>query len=658
MGKQCLHRGTRRGNRIVTSPGDIQSRAGFQNRSGNGKNPRKLGSIDLSRTTPISVPSQQRPSALAGLRQVLRDAWAMTYPYWLSEDRWAARGLLLAVIALNLGTVYINVLLNKWNNTFYDALQAKNYTVFLHQLIRFSWLACLFIIFTAYQFYLNQMLQIRWRRWLTERYLHGWLTDAAYYRMQFAASEADNPDQRIADDVPQFIASTLTLSIGGMRAVVTLISFVAILWGLSGTLTIPGSSMKLPGYLVWAALLYALVGTWLTDWIGRPLVRLNFDQQRYEADFRFNLVRFRDNAEGVALYHGEADEFRTFRERFSHIIGNWWSIMRQQKRLTWLTAGYGQAAIIFPIVVVAPRYFRGQILLGGLMQTASAFGQVQDSLSFIVSSYTDIAAWRAVVERLAGFKSALKVAHIQAATKGGIHLVDGNGGGLIVDRVELDLPNGQPLIADVNFSLARGESALVSGPSGVGKSTLLRAIAGIWLFGRGEIRMPSNPRVLFLPQKPYLPIGTLREAVSYPMQASGVDDASLREALDAVGLKDLAGKLDEMSHWTLQLSPGEQQRIAFARALAQKPDWLFLDEATSAVDEPTEARLYRLLRDRLPWTTLFSVGHRATLRSFHDRQLFVQPESNGPASIVELSASAASKSVERSGSLTAPCIRA
>ena len=606
----------------------------------------------MSRTTPISVPSQQRPFAIAGLRQVLRDAWAMTYPYWLSEERWAARGLLLAVIALNLGTVYINVLLNKWNNTFYDALQDKNYAVFLHQLIRFSWLACLFIIFTVYQFYLNQMLQIRWRRWLTERYLHGWLTDAAYYRMQFAASEADNPDQRIADDVPQFIASTLTLGIGGMSAVVTLISFVTILWGLSGTLTIPSSSMKLPGYLVWAALLYALVGTWLTDWIGRPLVRLNFDQQRYEADFRFNLVRFRENAEGVALYHGEADELRTFRKRFSHIIGNWWSIMRQQKRLTWLTAGYGQAAIIFPIVVVAPRYFRGQILLGGLMQTASAFSQVQDSLSFIVSSYTDIAAWRAVVERLAGFKSALKVAHIQAATKGGIHLVDGNGGGLIVDRVELDLPNGQPLIADVNFSLARGESALVSGPSGIGKSTLLRAIAGIWPFGRGEIRMPSNPRVLFLPQKPYLPIGTLREAVSYPMQASGVDDASLREALDAVGLKDLAGKLDEMSHWTLQLSPGEQQRIAFARALVQKPDWLFLDEATSAVDEPTEARLYRLLRDRLPWTTLFSIGHRATLRSFHDRQLFVQPDSNGPASIVELSASAASKSVERSGSLS------
>jgi putative ATP-binding cassette transporter len=560
----------------------------------------------------------------------------MTHPFWFSEYRWAARGLLLAVVALNLAIVYINVLLNKWNNTFYDALQDKNYAVFLHQLIRFSWLAGLFIVFAVYQFYLNQMLQIRWRRWLTERYLRGWLTEGAYYRMQFVAGEADNPDQRVAEDVPQFIASTLNLGIGGMRAVVTLISFVAILWGLSGTLTLPGSSLRLPGYLVWAAILYALAGTWLTDWIGRPLVRLNFDQQRYEADFRFNLVRFRENAEGVALYHGEADELRTFRERFGSIVRNWWDIMRQQKRLTWLTSGYGQAAIIFPLIVVAPRYFKGQILLGGLMQTASAFGEVQDSLSFIVSSYTDIAAWRAVVERLAGFQRSLELAHNQAATKVGIRHADGNGAGLIVDGVELDLPGGQPLIEDVNLSLKPGESALLSGPSGVGKSTLLRAIAGIWPFGRGEIRVPSNTRLLFLPQKPYLPIGTLREAVSYPMPPGGVDDTNLREAIESVGLPELAGRLDDSSHWALQLSPGEQQRIAFARALVQKPDWLFLDEATSAVDEPTEARLYRLVRDRLPRTTLFSVGHRATLRPFHDRQLYVQPDGDGPASIVEV----------------------
>jgi putative ATP-binding cassette transporter len=573
----------------------------------------------------------------------------MTRPYWFSKDGWAASGVLLAVVALNLGVVFINVLLNKWNNTFYDALQNKDYAIFLHQLILFSVLAGAFIILTVYQLYLNQMLQIRWRSWFTDRYLRAWLTESTYYRMQFLAGGADNPDQRVAEDINLFISSTLNLAIGGLRAVVTLISFVDILWGLSGALTISvgGSPITLPGYLVWAALLYALAGTWFTSWIGRPLARLNFDQQRYEADFRFGLVRFRENAEGVALYHGEADELRAFHERFASVVRNWWDIMRQQKRLTWFTAGYGQAAAVFPFLVVAPRYFRGQIHLGGLMQTAAAFGQVQDSLSYIVSSYADIAAWRSVVERLAGFQRALELARIQTATSVGIRHADRDGEGLILDGLEVDLPGGQPLVTNVNLSLGRGDSALLCGPSGAGKSTLLRAIAGIWPFGSGEIRMPSNSRVLFLPQNPYLPIGTLREVVSYPTPAGGVDEATLRQVLKAVGLPDLARKLDENSHWALQLSPGEQQRIAFARALAQKPDWLFLDEATSSVDEATEAFLYRLVRNQLPGTTLFSIGHRSTLRRFHARQLLLQPDGEGPASIVEATAVEATASDAR-----------
>src|SRR5712664_3779744 len=311
------------------------------------------------------------------LRQLLRDAWGLAGPYWRSEDRWAARGLLVVVVALTLGIVYINVLINRWNNTFYNALQDKNYSVFVHQLIRFSWLAGLYIVVAVYQLYLNQMLQIRWRRWLTERYLQAWLADGAYFRMQLAAGDTDNPDQRIAEDLQLFVSGTLALAIGGLRAVMTLVSFVAILWGLSGSVTIPlgHASFALPGYMVWAALVYAIIGTWVTSRIGRPLVRLNFDQQRYEADFRFGLVRFRENAEGVALYHGEADELRAFHERFASVVRNWLDIMRQQKRLTWFTAGYRQAAAVFPFLVVAPRYFRGQILLGGLMQTAAAFGQ-------------------------------------------------------------------------------------------------------------------------------------------------------------------------------------------------------------------------------------------------------------------------------------------
>ena len=570
-------------------------------------------------------------------RRLARDSWAIARPYWFSEDRWPALGLLVVVIALTLGLVYVNVLINRWNSTFYNALQDKNYAIFVHQVIRFSWLTIAYIVVAVYQLYLNQMLLIRWRRWLTERYLRAWLTDRAYYRIQLAGGESDNPDQRIADDVRLFVSSSLGLAIGGLRAAVTLVSFVAILWSLSGPLhvSLGGISVTVPGYMVWAALVYAVVGTWLTDRVGRPLVRLNFDQQRYEADFRFGLVRFRENTEGVALYGGEAAELRGFRERFANVVGNWWGIMRRQKRLTWLTAGYAQVAVVFPFVVAAPRYFRGEIPLGGLVQTATAFAQVQDALSFIVSTYTDIAEWRAVVQRLSGFERALQQASLEPARGSGIARVDGDAGRLSLDGVEVDRPDGQPLIADVTLSLARGDTALLSGPSGVGKSTLVRALAGIWPFGRGQVHVPRDARLLFLPQKPYLPLGTLRHVVSYPGAGSSVTDAVLRDSLDAVGLPALAGRLDEAGNWALLLSPGEQQRIAFARALVHQPDWLFLDEATSAVDEATEARLYRLVNERLAATTVVSVGHRTTLRRFHARRLAVQPNGRGPAAVVD-----------------------
>ena len=588
----------------------------------------------------VTAPHHAEAPAITRLHRLLPTAWAIIRPYWSSEERWAAWGLLLLVVALTLGMVYFSVLFNQWNNMFFTALQDRNNAVFLQQLIRLSWLVGLTIFFAVYQLYLSQMLEIRWRRWLTERYLRAWLADGAYYRMQLVARETDNPDQRIAEDVHLLISHTLTLLIGGLRALVTLVAFVAILWALSGALTVPlgGSSLTLPGYMVWAAILYAIAGTWLTHWIGRPLVRLNYDKQRCEADFRFGLVRFRENTEGVALYGGEADELRGFRGRFEAVATNWWDIMRRQKRLTYFTSGYEQAAWIFPSVVAAPRYFTGELTLGGLIQTIGAFSQVQASLSFFVQSYKQIAEWCSVVERLSGFERALERVRIQAATGGGVRRADGDVTHLTVEGVDLYLPDGQPLIANVNLSLLRGDTVLLGGASGSGKSTLFRAFAGIWPFGRGEIRGPRDRHVLFLPQKPYLPIGTLRDVVSYPMPAGGVDDVTLREALEAVGLRELAVRLNEAGHWALQLSPGEQQRIAFARALIQKPDWLFLDEATSAVDEATEARLYRLVRERLAGTTVFSVGHRATLRSFHSRQLLVRANGNGPSSIVEVTA--------------------
>jgi len=575
-----------------------------------------------------------RPS----LWRTLPHAWAMIRPYWSSDDRWAARALLLGVVLLTLAMVYLTVLLNQWNNAFYSALQDKNMAAFRGQLFRVTYLITIFIFLAVYQVYLNQMLEIRWRRWLTDRYLRAWLTDNAYYRMQLQASETDNPDQRIAEDVQLLATHTLGLFTGGLRASVTLVTFVAILWGLSGSLTVTvwDVDVRLPGYMVWVAVLYAILGTWVTDWLGRPLVRLNFDRQRYEADFRFSLVRFRENTEGVALYRGEADELRGFRARFEDVVRNWWGIMLRQKRMTYFTSGYGLGAWIVPSIVAAPRYFRGELGLGGLMQTSQAFQQVQDALSFFVQSYKEIAAWCAVVERLAGFDRTLDRVLKQEVS--GFRRVDGQPGQLSVAGLDLYRPDGQILLANVNLTVRRGDSVLLTGASGSGKSTLVRAIAGIWPFGRGEIRAARDARILFLPQRPYLPIGVLRDVVAYPMGGSGVDDAALREALELVGLNELAARLDESSHWALRLSPGEQQRIAVARALIQKPEWLFLDEATSAVDEASEARLYRLLRERLPDTAVFSVGHRATLHSFHARRLVIQLAGNGPGSIVELPA--------------------
>ena len=580
--------------------------------------------------------SDARP--ITHLRQFLVDSWRLAKPYWFSEDRWAARGLLAIVVAMNLGLVYINVLVNKWQNTFFNAIQEKNAEVFFRQLWVFTGLALAFIAVAVYQLYLNQMLQIRWRRWLTDRYLNAWLHDRTYYRMQLVAGEADNPDQRIAEDVRLFVTRSLSLSLQFLSAVTTLISFVGILWILSGPIKLPWLGWTVPGYMVWAALIYSILGTWLTEKVGRRLVRLEFDQQRYEADFRFSLVRFRENTEGVALYRGERDEMDNFRTRFVRVVANWRDIMSLQKRLTGFTVGFGQLAVVFPFVVAGPRFFAGEIALGGLMQTAQAFGQVQTALSLIVDYqlYPQIAEWRAVVNRLVGFEAAMARSR---PVPGAEHIERDEGTeGISLEGVDLHLPDGQPLLQGAMTRIGGGETVLLTGPSGAGKSTLFRAIAGIWPFGRGRITVPPDARVLFLPQKPYLPIGTLREVVSYPMRSAGFPDDSLREALEAVGLPKLVARLDESTHWALQLSPGEQQRIAFARAIVQKPDWLFLDEATSAVDEATEQRLYALVKKRLPNTTVISIGHRPTLGAFHDRRLVVNPQGDRAASLEDVPA--------------------
>jgi putative ATP-binding cassette transporter len=557
-------------------------------------------------------------------RAFLRDLWALTRPYWHSEERWMARGLLAAVVGLNLGLVYINVQINYWQNDFYNSLQDRDIDAFYELLLRFSLLAAAYIATAVYQLYLNQMLQIRWRRWLTDGYLEAWTSERNYYRMQLTDPGTDNPDQRIAEDLALFVDKTLNLTLGLLSAVVTLASFVTILWTLSGALrfTLGGTEVSIPGYMVLAALVYAAVGTWLAHLIGYPLAGLNFDQQKFEANFRFSLVRFRENAEGIAIYGGEGDELRGLRRRFRDIVDNWWAIMRRQKKLMWFQSGYGQVAIIFPYVVAAPRYFSGAISLGGLMQTASAFGQVQDALSWFVSAYVQLAQWKATVDRLTSFRAATARARADSRSHG--IALERAADALAARNVELCLPDGRRLLEPFDATVHAGETVLVTGPSGSGKSTLFRAIAGIWPFGSGSVAKPAA-RVLFLPQKPYLTIGTLREQLSYPAAPDAFDDDAYRAALEDCGLARFAGRLDEQQHWAQVLSPGEQQRIAFARTLLHRPQWLFLDEATSSLDEESEARLYRLLKEKLPGTTVVSIGHRPTLARFHDRRWRIEP---------------------------------
>ena len=550
-------------------------------------------------------------------RQFFRDVWYLTKSYWQSEEKKKAFFLLSCIIALTLGVVYMLVLLNQWNNSFYSALQNYDAKKIFDELIHFSWLAAIYILLAVYSYYLQQTLILNWRRWLTTRFIDIWLQNKTYYNLQMFGKDTDNPDQRISEDVRQFVEMTLSFGIGILKAFCTFASFVVILYNLSGSLsfTFMGKTWTINGYMLWASLLYSVIGTYITHIVGRKLVKINFIQQKYEADFRFSMIRLRESAESVAFYRGEAQEGSVFKQRFKMLLDNFWKLVNKQKQLVFLNSGYSQIAIIFPFVVAMNRYLTKEVTLGGLMQVASAFGRVQDSLSYFVDMYSSIAQWQAVVMRLTYFGRHMHEVSQQAER---FHVERFAAADVVkVSNMQINLPDGKPLLENLSFTLHPGHNVLIRGVSGSGKSTLLRAISGIWPFVDGKIFLPERDKLMFIPQKPYLPLGILRAALNYPGNKP-IDDTELIYLMDLCQIGYLKDKLDLEADWSHVLSVGEQQRLAFVRAHIQQPQWLFLDEATSALDEETEATMYSLLQERLPQTTVVSVGHRSTLNKYHE----------------------------------------
>jgi putative ATP-binding cassette transporter len=592
-----------------------------------------------------------RAEKFVTFKATARKVWALSLPYFQSEHKWMARGMLTGIVLLNLASVYMLVQYNDWYRVFYDSLETRNQPVFWQQLGRFTLIAFALIIIAVYKFYLTQLLIVRWRTWMTGHYLDRWLSHQAFYKLELARygggavltaaapgkagdqTSPDNPDQRIQEDLDLFTTRTISLTMGLLNAVVTLVSFVGILWTLSGEFgfTLGGTHYVIPGFMVWAAVVYCIVGSVLTHYIGRPQIALNFRQQRLEADFRHHMVRVREYSESIALDRGETVERRQLGLRFGDVLSNYISLIKAQKRLIWFTSFFGQAAVVFPFVVSAPRFFSGAIKLGDLMQISSAFGQVQDSLSWLVDNYSSLASWRATTDRLTSFEE-----NMSALAAGGSSAVTLQGNAVSTQDLSLALPGGAVLADHLNLQVSAGDSVLFSGPSGSGKSTLFRALAGIWPFKNGQVTRPAD--AMFLPQRAYFPNGPLRDALAYPEPASAYSDEALQQALRDALLPHLTGHLDQQDAWSQKLSGGEQQRLAIARVLLKKPAWVFADEATSALDEPAEKALYQklLAQVRQAGGAMVSIAHRPAVAAFHDRRWELEKAPEGASALYRL----------------------
>jgi putative ATP-binding cassette transporter len=558
-------------------------------------------------------------------------------PYFVSDEKWSAWGMAAAVVALTLLQIGIQIRLNWWNKDFFDALEQRNWDAFIGQMLLFAGWASAGMITAVYQLYMKQLLQLHWRRWVTNRLVHAWLEDGRHYQLSFLGPHGiDNPDQRISENVRNACEMATEFALGVMNAVLTLVSFVGILWVVSGALTleIGGTKLEIPGYMVYAAVIYAILGSGLTWLVGRPIVAANLRQTAAEADYRFALMRLREYSESVALIRGEPDEIISLHGFFGRVIDATRYLMRTQRRLMWLTSGYGMVGMVFPTLVASPRYFSGAITLGGLMQITGAFVQVQGSLTWFVDNFPRLAEWRSHVERLLELEQVLGTtldAMGEDEESVSIVVVEENQEEeqLAFEALQIAHSDGSVVIAEANAKIARGERVLIVGDSGSGKSTLFRAIAGLWPWGAGTIYLPPRGQMMFMPQRPYLPLGSLRAAVTYPAPPKKFSKKAVRAVLDRVGLGQLADRLDEQERWDKVLSGGEQQRVAFARLLLHKPGWVFLDEATSALDDDSQNAMLQLLRDELPDSTVISIAHRPGMEQFHERTLGLVKSARG-----------------------------
>lgn len=563
----------------------------------------------------------------------IRNFFRLTKTWLKAPDRGDAR-LLIAVLLLLTGVqVGIQIMFNLWNRDFFNALENRDGIAFRAQIIKFFVLAAASMATAVYQLYFKQLIQLRWRGWLTNHLLGSWLRDGRQYQLEMAGVGAENPDQRIADDVRMACDLAVHFVTGLLTAVLMLTAFVGILWTLSGALeiTLAGRDISIPGYMVWAALLYAMLGTTLTWLVGRPMVRLNVERMAAEGDFRFGLTRARESGEGIAFIRGEADERRGLVAAFERVASSVKNLMRSQRNLMWLTSAYGTLAMIFPTIVASPGYFAGVITLGGLMQIGAAFGQVQTALNWFVDSFPQIAEWRSAITRLMTFQTAVDDLAALAADpeQPTISVTEGAPDALVFRDLEVAFANGTTVIADASAEIRAGDRVLIKGASGTGKSTLFRAIGGLWPWGAGEIVTPPANTMMFMPQRPYLPLGTLHAALCYPAPEEGFSHDDSAKALQLVGLQHLVERLGDDERWDRVLSLGEQQRMAFARLILHKPAWVFMDEATAALDEENQDAMMNLVLEQMPDVALVSIGHRPGLEVFHNRTLTLNRAEGG-----------------------------